>query len=428
MRNISFLVFLVFFQLLKSQTYVLIPDFRFASYLRAFYVPAAMKGDSLDISHPLVTTGTKSIVVRNPVYSPAMDGGVKDINGIQYFKALTYLDCSLNQSLTALPVLPQQLTDLICKGTSIKTFPALPKTLINFDCSYARVRTLPALPASLLYLNCDFDSLKTLPVLPGTLRILYCRANLLNSLPARPASLRDIDFSYNFITTVPKMPDSLFVLDCSSNSVVALPSPLPSALKILRCDSNSISCLPLLPATLKALNCSWNPLTNLPTLPSALEELYCIEARINCFPEFPASILPAYSLPLETGPAYLRYSIRIEGNPAKCVPNHLPECMRPQELAMPLCTPDQCSEVEREGSCGVELALYPNPTHGTFTIQLDKPMSATAQVYDLNGNLILEQSGNKKLVINSGFIADGLYLVRISTEEGIFNKKVIIMK
>src|SRR4051812_10385958 len=99
MKKILLFLFLVNFSQTQSQTYVLIPDSNFVTWLQ-WQVPAAMSGNSLNITHPLVTTTTQTITINN--------FNISDLFGIQYFSSLTDLYCYSNL-LTSLPSLPNSL-------------------------------------------------------------------------------------------------------------------------------------------------------------------------------------------------------------------------------------------------------------------------------------------------------------------------------
>ena len=171
----------------KSQTYVLIPDANFATYLKGL-LPSAMKGNSLNIASALVTTETQTINI----------GGqdIKDLSGIQYFTSLTRLECSLI-GLTSIPALPNSLQFLDCGSNNLTELPALPNSLISLICYHNFLSSLPVLPNSLTTLNCQFNSLTSLPVLPNSLILLECFSNKITRFPSFPNSLTYIDFSSN---------------------------------------------------------------------------------------------------------------------------------------------------------------------------------------------------------------------------------------
>lgn len=75
--------------------------------------------------------------------------------------------------------------------------------------------------------------------------------------------------------------------------------------------------------------------------------------------------------------------------------------------------------------------LYSNPNIGNFTIEIENPQkNISIEVYDLIGNLVksVETSPNKWSYDINLNMADGIYLVRVTNGEVVFNQKVIIQK
>ncbi|RMG73063.1 MAG: T9SS C-terminal target domain-containing protein [Bacteroidetes bacterium] len=65
-----------------------------------------------------------------------------------------------------------------------------------------------------------------------------------------------------------------------------------------------------------------------------------------------------------------------------------------------------------------EINLYPNPTQGTWTVKAPLDISAVV-VYDLMGRQVFSQRGNRsELIIQSGRLPAGMYLVEIHTDRG----------
>lgn len=255
-----------------------------------------------------------------------------NLDGLQYFTSMIYLDCSNNQILNyvfppniqcldvsssmadqpfgVLPAVPSSVKKLIAKnnvastipfnagmtyidvsGNFMTSLPALPAGLDTLICarqgepSYGRLTSLPALNASLKYLDCSENQLSSIPVLPATLKVLKCSSNKAFSNPE--------DY-YPTLASIPALPAGLEYLDCSNNKINSLPA-LPTTLKHLNCSFQrkfegdiivspiqpqllhniGISVLPVLPAGLTFLNCSRNNLTSLPALPPVLNYLNC---------------------------------------------------------------------------------------------------------------------------------------------------------
>jgi uncharacterized delta-60 repeat protein len=70
-----------------------------------------------------------------------------------------------------------------------------------------------------------------------------------------------------------------------------------------------------------------------------------------------------------------------------------------------------------------ELIMYPNPVSNVFHLQTTNFTSLKAvKIFDLQGKLVLEDTNE---TINVSNLTNGLYLVKVSTEEGEFTKKFI---
>lgn len=272
----------------NSQTYVTIPDANFVSWLQTNY-PSCMNGNQMDITCTNITNET-SVDVSSQ--------SISDLTGIQYFTALSNLNCSDNL-LTTLPGLPANLTILSCDGNALTA--------------------LPTLPAGLEQLICYNNNLTSLPGLPGSLTTLYCLQNNLASLPALPFFMSTLDCSHNSLTGLPALPGSLTTLHCENNSLTSLPA-LPGGLTVFSCNNNNLTSLPALPSFLDNLECQNNTITSLPNLPSSVRHLNAANNNISCFPIFSNNLL----------------TISIIPNPFTCLPNYV-NAMDVQTKAYPLC-------------------------------------------------------------------------------------------
>jgi hypothetical protein len=77
-----------------------------------------------------------------------------------------------------------------------------------------------------------------------------------------------------------------------------------------------------------------------------------------------------------------------------------------------------------------DASLYPNPTPGAFTVQLNREVTGYAQVFDLQGRLVSSQSlnGTDRANFDLSSEVSGLYLVRIIDGDQIVTKKVTVGK
>jgi hypothetical protein len=71
-----------------------------------------------------------------------------------------------------------------------------------------------------------------------------------------------------------------------------------------------------------------------------------------------------------------------------------------------------------------KLSLYPNPATDGFYIDT-KYNSTTVSIYDLSGTLVLAKSVTGKTYIDITALPQGIYIVKINTENGVAEKKLV---
>ena len=287
----------------------------------------------------------------NPGFVPV------DLDGIQYFTSLQYLNCSNNQIVLS-PPLPASLLYLDF-STAEGDMPFghlppnfLPNSLRHFNCSNNSLASLDYFPDSLRYIDCSGNIFYSIPALPSKLDTLICTnqtgispyTNILTSLPGLPATLKYLDCSSNAISSLPSLPAGLIYLNCSSNNVHTDPENimftlgglpgLPSSLIYLYCNGNGLTTLPSLPASLKYLECSGTKyqnlngsfagtgITSLPGLPNGLLTLDCSSGALHCIPYIPASLT----------------SLKLDRDSINCLPNSGIYTVLPAGPAMPICS------------------------------------------------------------------------------------------
>jgi type IX secretion system substrate protein len=81
-----------------------------------------------------------------------------------------------------------------------------------------------------------------------------------------------------------------------------------------------------------------------------------------------------------------------------------------------------------------ELNIYPNPNNGSFVIEpipsltLPQGKGTLVQVYDINGKLVLTQTINGKTSIDASSLNEGVYNISIQSNEGVVNKRLVIVR
>ena len=173
---------------------------------------------------------------------------IASLKGIEYFTALTTLDCS-EQKLTTLDVSANtNLTTLNCSENRLTSLDLSKNTaLTELNCRYNKLTSLDlSKNTALTTLNCSYNKLAALDVSNNTdLNDLICSENQLERL----------NVSAN---------TALTRLTCNDNKLVALVLGQKTALTTLACDSNQLTSLDVRGNTnLTKLYCGSNQLRTL---------------------------------------------------------------------------------------------------------------------------------------------------------------------
>ncbi len=397
MKNLFIILALTFCLTNLKAQFVTIPNANFVSWLQT-NVPSAMNGNQMDTTNVAVTTHT---------YINVQNLGITNLTGVQYFDSLKALDCTNNQ---------------------LSFLPSLPSRLLSLTCSQNQLTSIPSLPNVLGYVDCSNNQLTTISLLPNTIKYLYCSYNQLSNLPTLPTSLLDLRCYNNLLTSIPSIPSGTNYLYCFYNNLTGLPA-LPAGLLQLNCSYNQLNSLPVLPSGLSHLICSYNHLNSLPVLPSGLEFLICSHNNITCLPFLPPIQSEYYYSP--GGPPVIDFDIK--NNPFTCLPNYVP-AMDTTLLNYPLCSAGNINgcPVTTTGlyeQTQTFMNVYPNPSNGSFTIELNNNQKQSIQLSDITGSVVLSQyMENGKTIIDVNHIAVGIYNITIKGSNSVSNKKLVIVK
>ena len=192
---------------------------------------------------------------------------ITNLKGIEYFTALTILNC-INNQLTSLDVSNNTaLEDLYCAGNQLTSLDVSEnKALTYLTCGDNKLTSLDVSKnTALTYLSCHGNQLTSLDVSKNTaLTKLYCYVNQLTSL----------DVSKN---------TALTSLSCGHNPLTSLDVSKNTALTNLDCQNNQLTTLDVSGCTeLEELWCYNNQLISLDVSKNtALTELYCYGNQIR---------------------------------------------------------------------------------------------------------------------------------------------------
>ena len=194
---------------------------------------------------------------------------ISSLKGIEYFTALTSLDCrkneltsldvSNNTALTSLSCYSNELTSLdVSNNTALTTLSCYSNELTSLDVSNN---------TALTRLYCYSNQLASLDVSKNTaLTDLYCYSNELTSLDvSKNTALTTLWCSSNELTSLDVSKNTaLTYLYCSSNELTSLDVSKNTALTYLSCGSNQLTTLDVSKNTaLTSLSCENNQLTSL---------------------------------------------------------------------------------------------------------------------------------------------------------------------
>jgi len=234
--------------------------------------------------------------------------GIASLTGLEYFTALTYLDCG-NQKLTALNLSKNTaLTTLNCRNNQLTSLSLRENTALKeLDCGRNQLTSMDvSCNTALTLLYCDDNQLTALDVSCNTALIkLVCSDNRLTSLDLRNNTvLTSLSCGSNRLTSLDLRNNTVLTsLYCSSNQLTAFA--LPTSILGLYCGSNQISQLDLSDYTkLRDLYCADNRLTTLDVSPcAALTNLNCSSNQLTALNVSGCtllSVLDCYSNSLST--------------------------------------------------------------------------------------------------------------------------------
>jgi Leucine-rich repeat (LRR) protein len=226
--------------------------------------------------------------IATVTYIDLYDNGITNLKGIEFFTALTYLDCSFNQ-LTSLDVSKNTaLENLDCYDNQLTSLDVSKNTMLEYF--YCHCNELTSLNVSnntaLKTLWCQYNQLSTLDVSTNTaLKNLICDSNQLTKLDvSKNMALTELGCSINQLNTLDVSKNTaLTELWCADNQLTSLDFSKNSALTQLSCGNNQLTSLDVSKNTaLTVLRCEGNKLTSLEVSANTkLTELRCYNNRIK---------------------------------------------------------------------------------------------------------------------------------------------------
>ena len=85
--------------------------------------------------------------------------------------------------------------------------------------------------------------------------------------------------------------------------------------------------------------------------------------------------------------------------------------------------------IEQFANTNEQVNIYPNPNNGSFVIEPQNTWyNVHCTMYDVNGKSVLSQTITGKTSIDAGSLSEGVYNISIINNEGVVNKRLVIVK
>ncbi len=378
-KTLTISVILITTAFFAQQTYV--PDDNFEQAL----INLGYDSGALDDYVPTTNINTITYLYIN-------NKNIADLTGIQDFVALqtlrchsnqlTSLDISNNTALTALWCYSNQLTSLdISNNTALDTLWCRFNQLTNLDVSNN---------TALLSLSCSYNQLTNLDVSNNTsLTNLSCDGNELTSL----------DVSNN---------TALSSLSCDDNQLTNLDISNNTGLTALSCDDNQLTNLDISNNTgLTALSCADNQLlTSLNVKNGNNTNIYDDDFEVENNPNLTCIIVDDAAWSTANWTSYIDATSTFVNNQAAC---------------------DALASVS-ENNLENQISIFPNPAANSIHIQNDAGYVIDAiSIYTILGKLIYQYKDIQNSIDVSD-LSNGMYLIKLNSNNKIITKKIIINK
>jgi len=394
---------------------------------------------------------------------------ISDLSGIQFFTALTKLECYHNQ-LTTLDVSANAaLTSLRCDNNQLTTLNVSANTALTYlECGYNQLNTLDiskntalrtlycfdnqlttldvSKNTALKGLECDRNQLTTLDVSKNTaLTYLSCGTNQLNTLDiSKNTELTRLDCYNNQLTTLDVSKNTaLASLNCYHNQLTTLNVSKNTELTGLGCDNNQLTTLDVSKNTaLTWLWCGYNQLTTLDL--TGLNSLTSFVGSNQTPPAFTLSgnSTAGYTCAIALNtPTFGNSAISYSGGIIKSADNTVTTTTFTAQTGQTGKTLSGTLSFIYPGTTAIaetlpatsNIKIYPNPVKnelylvGAYGIRPDK----TSEIVDTQGRIVAVETlhatslRNGTATINVSNLPQGVYFIKIETEKGIVTEKFV---
>jgi len=87
------------------------------------------------------------------------------------------------------------------------------------------------------------------------------------------------------------------------------------------------------------------------------------------------------------------------------------------------------TDIDKVKANNMDANVYPNPNNGSFIFEMPGiATNAYCMVYDVTGKLVLSQTITGKTIVDASTLNEGVYNISLQSNEGVVNKKLVIVK
>ncbi len=235
---------------------------------------------------------------------------------------------------------------------------------------------------------------------------------------------------------------NLDTLTCFNQSLTSLDLSKNTALKFLWCEANPLTSLDLSNNTaLRAVDCSHNQLTSLDVSNCIeLEILYCVDSQLPYLNVEGNTRLSSLTCRMNNL-TYLNISnnpeivhLDISGMPTLSEVCVWTEPFPPEGVFVDIvespnvyfttdCKVTDLNSYKEENS----ISIYPNPSDDIINIEIENPINATIEIYNIMGKLLYSNTTGSKIdKIDVSNYTAGIYLIMVKQIDWIYIEKVIV--
>jgi hypothetical protein len=109
--------------------------------------------------------------------------------------------------------------------------------------------------------------------------------------------------------------------------------------------------------------------------------------------------------------------------------NHTDDMLGPCS-AISSCNSSKITATSNSTTNGYKISTiraYPNPTNGSFSIQLENKQEGMLQIYDLQGQMVRSEqiTSSNAPVVDLSSEQNGIYIVKLITQEEVITQRLI---